>query len=95
MADLDALRPEVQKALNRIGIYVDGKLLGENLDIIKAELLRLAKIEMQQPFGFIGWREQKCMNTEHSCNVFKTPCAELDITTPVYLHTSPPTKPPF
>jgi hypothetical protein len=35
------LRPEAQTAVTRLGIYVDGKLLGKNLDIIRAELQRL------------------------------------------------------
>jgi len=37
------LPPEVATAVNRIGIYVDEKLLGENLDIIRDHLHRLAE----------------------------------------------------
>src|SRR5690348_2161903 len=39
---LDDLPESVRDAVNRIGIYVDEKLLGTNLDVIRAELLRLA-----------------------------------------------------
>jgi len=37
------LPPEVETAISRIGIYVDGKLLGDNLDIIRDHLHRLAE----------------------------------------------------
>jgi len=60
--EIDKLPPEVETAISRIGIYVDGKLLGDNLDTVRTHLHRLAEENARLLSIQIGMHRDVCAN---------------------------------
>lgn len=71
------IHPVALAALNRIGIYVDGKLLGENLDIVREELQRLTNVSPAITIDEIEWLEYVVAHMEEDSEPEDKRCAEV------------------